>query len=149
MPKPAVPFKMLYRYKIAIFAGLVASFTFLLAYVTGPKSSQEPVIRVLYISFSDHATVKRTLSAKQHPNIDDAIQILKVSGDGSITIDRELWDLRSTSEEFFENNLVLECTSSFPIEWKYSGFGACCEPIFLSRFIFFRWVIINTLLFFK
>ncbi|CAL8093044.1 unnamed protein product [Orchesella dallaii] len=113
---------MLYRYKVGIFAGIVASITFLLVYITGPKSVKGPELRVLYISFSDHEAVKRSLGTTIL-NPDRSVQALKISENGTVTIDREELDLKSTTEEFYRSNVVLECTASFPIVWKYTGYG--------------------------
>lgn len=119
---------MLYRYKVGIFAGVVATTTFLIAYITGPESIKTPEIRVLYISFSDYDTVKRLLDVDvpSYPSQSGDAQVLKVSDDGSVTIYMEEWDLIKApagESKFFQNNILLECTASFPVGWKYSGFG--------------------------
>lgn len=131
--------KMLYRYKLGFFVGVVASTTFFVAYVAGPKSVEGPVIRALYISFSDHLSVETTLDYKIPlvESFDKSIHIFEISEKGSLTIDRDEWDLHSDGEfgeRFFQNNLVLECTASFPVTWHYSGFGVkkLTKPAFLT-----------------
>ncbi|XP_035710087.1 uncharacterized protein LOC110852955 [Folsomia candida] len=100
--------KLEHRSKIALFFLILGAVVFALLFLTAPKPKSGPTIRVLHISYADQSMT----TTKLKPTIPN-----------TVVINVEELKLSPNVQQFYRNNIVLECAADFPVMWQYSGQG--------------------------